>query len=630
MGILRSRDGEVRDQEVVLKTRDGEPVSFLLSYPQVASRGDRVSFVGASRVAWLYDISELRRAEAARRASEQRLADAIESVSEGFALFDAEDRLVLCNDRYRELYPGLADMIVPGIPFAAIARAAAERGLVRDAAGRADEWLERRLALHRDPPGPLLHAQSDGRWIQVNERRTRDGGTVAVFTDVTELKRAEQALLAAQARLSHLLTSSPAVLYSFEAKGDYAPTFVSENIARLFGYAPREYLESPALLARPGPPRRSSPRPGRAPRLFQLGRHAYEYRFRHADGTYRWVSDELRLSRDEAGEPLEVVGSWSDITERKRAEAALRERTASVALLQAVAVAANEATTVDEAVRLCLALVCAHTGWPVGHAFAPAEDGTGELVPAGVWHLADPRAVRAVPRRDRGVALRPGPRAARPGPGERQAGLGRRHHQGCRPPARGDRGGRRSQGRLRLSRAGRARGGGGPGVLRGRGARAGRAAARADGQRRHPARAGGRARASRSRAAPGQGGGGGGEPGQEPVPGQHEPRAAHPAERHHRLQRDAAGGGRDWGGRTLVTDLEKIHAAGKHLLGADQRHSRPLEDRGRQDGRLLETFEVAPMMHPGRGRHDRSRWWTRTATRSRSWAPPTSARCTRT
>src|SRR4051795_1051336 len=148
MATLRARDGEVRDQEVRLKTRDGEPVSFLLSYPQVASRGDRVSFIGASRVAWLYDITELRRAEAARRGSEQRLADAIGSVSEGFALFDAEDRLVVCNGRYRELYPGIADMVVPGTPFAVIARAAAERGIVRDAAGRADEWLERRLALH--------------------------------------------------------------------------------------------------------------------------------------------------------------------------------------------------------------------------------------------------------------------------------------------------------------------------------------------------------------------------------------------------------------------------------------------------------------------------------------------------
>jgi PAS domain S-box-containing protein len=325
MATLRSRGGRIRDQEVLLKTRDGEPVSLLLSYPQVASQGDPVSFVGASRVAWLYDITELRRAEAARRLSEQRLADAIESISEGFALFDNEDRLVVCNGRYRELYPGLADMMVPGTPFAAIARVAAERGIVQDVAGRVDEWLERRLALHRDPSGPYLQPQSDGRWIQLNERRTRDGGTVAVFTDVTGLKRAEQALLATQARLSHLLTSSPAVLYSFEAKGDYTPTFASENIGHLFGCEPREYLETPDFwLERVHPDDRSRVT-AEFPRLFELGRYAYEYRFRREDGTWCWVEDQLHLIRDADGGPVEVVGFWSDITARKQAEEARRE-----------------------------------------------------------------------------------------------------------------------------------------------------------------------------------------------------------------------------------------------------------------------------------------------------------------
>jgi GAF domain-containing protein len=55
-----------------------------------------------------------------------------------------------------------------------------------------------------------------------------------------------------------------------------------------------------------------------------------------------------------------------------------------------VAVAANEAATAEEAMRLCLERVCAHTGWSVGHVYALASDGTGELVPAPVWHLADP------------------------------------------------------------------------------------------------------------------------------------------------------------------------------------------------------------------------------------------------
>ena len=80
----------------------------------------------------------------------QRLVDAIESISEGFALFDRDDRLVLCNSRYRDLlYPGLADVMEPGTPFETIIRRAAERGLVEEASGRVEEWVAERLARHR-------------------------------------------------------------------------------------------------------------------------------------------------------------------------------------------------------------------------------------------------------------------------------------------------------------------------------------------------------------------------------------------------------------------------------------------------------------------------------------------------
>jgi PAS domain S-box-containing protein len=320
----------------------------------------------------------------------QRLIDAIESISEGFSLYDAEDRLVLCNSRFRELYPGVADAVVPGTPFAAIARTAAERHLIRDAMGRVDAWLEQRLALHREPPGPYLQAQSDGRWIQVSERKTQVGGTVAVFTDVTELKHTEHALLAAQTRLTHLLSTSPSVLYSFEAKGEHAPTFVSDNVRELLGYEPSEYLEGPAFwLERVHPDDLPRILP-QYPRLFETGRHGCEYRFRRKDGTYCWVRDEMRLSRAESGDPLQVVGSWSDITELKQAELALRQQTAFVELLQAVAVAANEALTVEQAMQFCLDRVCAHTAWSVGHVHLLADDGTSELVSTSIWHLDRP------------------------------------------------------------------------------------------------------------------------------------------------------------------------------------------------------------------------------------------------
>ena len=125
----------------------------------------------------------------------QRLVDAIESISEGFALYDADDRLVLCNSRYREImYPGIADVVVPGTPFETIVRGAALRGLVADAKGCEEDWIVARLLQHRNPGEPHVQERSDGRWVMISERRITGGGTVAIYSDITELKRREESL----------------------------------------------------------------------------------------------------------------------------------------------------------------------------------------------------------------------------------------------------------------------------------------------------------------------------------------------------------------------------------------------------------------------------------------------------
>lgn len=139
----------------------------------------------------LEELVATRTAEAEK--ARARLTDALESISEGFSLYGADDRLVLCNTRYRDvLYPGISDLAKTGTPFEKIIRRAAERNLVKIAGGDIDAWITQRLAIHRDPGESHLQHQSDGRWIQVSERKTEDGGTVAVYTDVTELKRAEE------------------------------------------------------------------------------------------------------------------------------------------------------------------------------------------------------------------------------------------------------------------------------------------------------------------------------------------------------------------------------------------------------------------------------------------------------
>jgi class 3 adenylate cyclase/phosphoglycerate-specific signal transduction histidine kinase len=130
------------------------------------------------------------------REGRRRLTVAIESISEAFSLYDSEDRLVVCNNKYRTLlYPGNAPAeISPGMTFESIVRRAAECGYVRDADGRVEEWVRERMARHREPSGSHVQQRGDGRWILVSERKTDEGSTVAVYSDVTELKQRENQL----------------------------------------------------------------------------------------------------------------------------------------------------------------------------------------------------------------------------------------------------------------------------------------------------------------------------------------------------------------------------------------------------------------------------------------------------
>ncbi len=136
-----------------------------------------------------------------------------------------------------------------------------------------------------------------------------------------------------QERLTKLLDASPAVIYSFKARDDFAPIFVSGNIERLLGYSPDEYLKNADFWRERVHPGDLAAIEAEQAKLFANGQHTTEYRFRQKDGAYRWVSDEQHVIRDENGDPLEIVGSWSDITARKKAEEAEDALQARLALL---------------------------------------------------------------------------------------------------------------------------------------------------------------------------------------------------------------------------------------------------------------------------------------------------------
>lgn len=141
----------------------------------------------------------------------------------------------------------------------------------------------------------------------------------------TKLKQGEKEVQVARERLKYLLSTNPGVIYTCRPSGDYGATFVSENITSQLGYEAHEFIEDSCFWAdRIHPEDRPHVFAG-LPDLFEKGHYTHEYRFLHKDGSYRWMHDKLKLIRDSEGNPLEIVGLWIDITDRKKMEEALRE-----------------------------------------------------------------------------------------------------------------------------------------------------------------------------------------------------------------------------------------------------------------------------------------------------------------
>jgi len=134
-----------------------------------------------------------------RQAVEQRLREAIGAISEGFSLYDAEDRIIICNTRYTEMFShGRVESLV-GQSFEAITSNAVDHGLILEAKDDPEHWLKVRLDRHRNPGEPHIQHRSDGRWFRVSERKTTTGGIVATYADISELKQRE-------AQLAHLVS----------------------------------------------------------------------------------------------------------------------------------------------------------------------------------------------------------------------------------------------------------------------------------------------------------------------------------------------------------------------------------------------------------------------------------------
>ena len=201
--------GEPFNEVYRLRGRDGAYRWFQgRGQARWSEQGKAVRFVGA-----ITDITVQREHDQAMALARgetdkvvTRLKDAIESVPDTFALFDRDDRLALCNRKYVQTFTDLDEPEeIAGMSFEEILRCAARKGGVPppESGGEGETWVARRMRLHRDPQEQeFVHPVAGGRWIQVRERRTKDGGIVEIGTDVTDLKASEE-------RVRHLAQHDP-------------------------------------------------------------------------------------------------------------------------------------------------------------------------------------------------------------------------------------------------------------------------------------------------------------------------------------------------------------------------------------------------------------------------------------
>ncbi|WP_370673917.1 EAL domain-containing protein [Pleomorphomonas sp. PLEO] len=236
-----------------------------------------------------------------------RMSAALEAASEGVAVFDADDRVVLWNRRYLELYPELDGFLTTGRSFETMLRHSLDRGAYVDALGQEEAWLKARLQRHSLPSSVEEQHRADGRWIRVEESRLASGGWVGIRVDISEFKRREAA-----SRL--LFEDSPVPMYLFDFE---TLRFLAVNRAMIahYGYTVHQFMNMSVLEMRP---ERCRPEALEAIRNW-VDTQSGDRLFRHvkADGTEIEVEVFVR-QQIHNGKPA-VLATAIDVTERKRA-----------------------------------------------------------------------------------------------------------------------------------------------------------------------------------------------------------------------------------------------------------------------------------------------------------------------
>jgi PAS domain S-box-containing protein len=267
---------------------------------------------------------------ASRNGNLKRLREALDVMPEGLAFYDASDRLVAWNTQYAELCRAGGSLPSVGVPFATILQSSIVHGAYPEAAGRETEWLAERNEARWGALQSLTQQTAAGRWLRITERRTGDGGTVSVSVDITDLKRAEEAMAQARDKAEELARRAEAAeavagLGHWRVDAKTREITWSAQTYKIYGFAPDQPLDLDALLAMTHPDDMAFAIARLERQLTEGGADENSVtRIVNAHGETRYLVGNSDAECGPDGEILSVIGTATDVTAQKLAEIAIQ------------------------------------------------------------------------------------------------------------------------------------------------------------------------------------------------------------------------------------------------------------------------------------------------------------------
>jgi PAS domain S-box-containing protein len=252
------------------------------------------------------------------------------------------------------------------------------------------------------------HAPNEERWfiIRVTPLVGAHTGAVVAHEDITARKRSEEALRESEERFRSAYEYAPIGMALVGLDGRWLQ--VNRALCDITGYTEPEMLTTTFQAITHPDDLATDLDNMRALVAGEMLSFQMEKRYFHKHGATIWVLLSVALVRDGQRQPRYFVAQTQDITKRKQAERVLRQKTALIQLFQEVAAAANQATSLDQALQTAVDAICTHIGWPVGHVYLPDPSEPGALLPTRIWHLEDAQRFATFRAITEAVRLAPG------------------------------------------------------------------------------------------------------------------------------------------------------------------------------------------------------------------------------